>query len=181
MSATSGNPRTPWSTKGAIVSDQSLTEARSARHRPVMSAATVMTALSVGVMLAPPAGADAVDIVKNAVTAARAGSSCGPLRSDPIVQRVAEVINKSFKDWLDHTATHAPIEDPQPGLKELGYHGKGVYFGGASTKSQAEAIRAAVLEGYTFIPDCSYSDIGATMTLDEVSGQNLVAVVLAGP
>jgi hypothetical protein len=132
-------------------------------------------------MLAPPAGADAVDMVKNAVTAARAGSSCGPLRSDPTVQRVAEVINKSFKDWADHNATHVPIEDPQPGLNELGYRGKGVYFGGASTKSQAEAIRAALLEGYTFIPDCAYSDVGASMVLDEGSGQNLVAVVLAGP
>jgi hypothetical protein len=133
-------------------------------------------------MLAPPAGADAADIVKNAVTAARAGSSCAPLRSDPTVQRVAEVINKSFKDWLDHTATHAPIEDPMPGLKELGYRGsKGVYIGGASVKSQAEAIKAALLEGYALIPNCSYSDIGATMLLDEGSGQNLVAVVLAGP
>jgi hypothetical protein len=141
-----------------------------------------MTVLGVGVTLASPAGADGVDIVTNAVMAARAGSSCGSLRPDPTVQRVAEVINKSFKEWADHAANHAPIEDPMPGLKELGYRGsKGVYFGGASTRSQAEAIRAALLEGYAIIPDCSYSDIGATMVLDEVSGQNLVAVVLAGP
>ncbi|WP_273735221.1 hypothetical protein [Mycolicibacterium septicum] len=95
---------------------------------------------------------------------------------------MAEVINESFKTWLDHTATQAPIEDPLPGLKELGYHGsKGIYFGGASTRSPAESIRAALLEGYAVIPDCSYTDIGATIVFDEGSGQNLVAVVLAGP
>ncbi|ORW24339.1 hypothetical protein [Mycobacterium palustre] len=164
------------------MSDQSLLEGRGARPQLVMSAAAVMTVLSVGVTLAASAGADEVDMVTNAVTAARAGTPCGPLHPNPTVQRVAEVINKSFKDWADHAASHAPIEDPLPGLKELGYRGsKGVYFGGASTKSQAEAIRAALLEGYTSIPDCSYSDIGATMVLDERSGQNLVAVVLAGP
>jgi hypothetical protein len=142
----------------------------------------MVTILSSSVLLAPLAAADAVDNLRNAVVAARAGSSCGALGPSPVVEHVAAVINKSFNDWLDHTATYAPIEDPLPGLKELGYRGsKGVYFGGASTKSEAESIRAVLLEGFDKIPDCSYADMGVSMLKNEGTGFYLTAVVLAGP
>jgi hypothetical protein len=141
----------------------------------------IETIASAHITLAPPAVADAIDSLKAAVTASRAGSSCGPFRSDPVVDRVAEVINKSVNDWLDHTATHAPIEDPRPGLKELGYRGsKGVFVGGVSKKTDADAIKGALLEGYDKIPDCSYTDLGVSMRRNEGSGFYLVALVLAG-
>jgi hypothetical protein len=166
------------------VCDQPLTDHRSdqVRRRPVVSAVVIMAVFSASLSLAPSALADSVDNLRAAIDASRAASSCGPFHSDPIVQHVAEVINKSVNDWLDHTATRAPIEDPLPGLNELGYRGsRGVTFGGASRKSDAESIKAAVLEGYAKIPDCSFTDIGVSMRQDAGTGAYLAAVVLAGP
>lgn len=145
-------------------------------------AAAMVSILSAAVPLAPSALADPEDTLRAAMQASRAGSSCGPFGSDSTVQRVAEVVNKSVTDWLDHKASHVPIEDPLPGLKELGYRGsKGVTFQGVSDKSQADAIKGALLEGYTLLPDCSYTDLGVSMLLNERTGENLAAVVLAGP
>jgi hypothetical protein len=147
-------------------------------------AAVALAVASAGLWGAPRAVAAPLEVntLRAALEAARTGSSCGPFRSDPVVQHVAEVINKSLNDWLDHTATRVPIEDPLPGLKELGYHGsKGVMVGGASSESQAEAIKGVLLEGYDKIPDCSYTDVGVSILFNADSGQNLAAVVFAGP
>lgn len=150
---------------------------------PAMAwAAVLVAAVWSSIGLASPAAADASDTVKAAVSAARDGTSCAPLGSDPVVTRVAEVINKSFSVWLDNNATQVPIEDPRPGLKELGYRGsKGVYVGGVGKKSQAEAIKALLLEGFDKIPDCSYTDLGISVLHNDNSGWYLIALVLAGP
>lgn len=152
------------------------------RSSKIAAVTAIVSILSVTVPLAPSAGAQPEDALRAAMNASRAGSSCGALRSDSTVQHVAEVVNKSVTDWLDHTASHVPIDDPLPGLKELGYRGsKGVTFHGASTKSEADAIKGVLLEGYTLIPDCSYTDVGVSMLRNERTGENLAAVVLAGP
>lgn len=152
------------------------------RRRSTALTALLATAVSSTSLLAPSAVADATDDVSAAVVADRAGSSCAPLRADPVVNRVADVVNKSYSDWLDHKVNHAPIKDPRPGLKELGYGGaKGVFVGGVSQDSEAEAIKATLLEGFDKIPDCSYTDYGVSLLRNENSGWYLIALVLAGP
>lgn len=161
---------------------RSLVRARIVCGPPMASAAALLMAVSSSLSLAPSCVADAVDNVKAAVAADRAGSSCAPLRSHPVVERVAQVVNKSYNDWLDNNANHVPIKDPRPGLKELGYGGsKGVFVGGVSQTSEAEAIRATLLEGFDKIPDCSYTDFGVSELRNEKSGWYLIALVLAGP
>ena len=142
----------------------------------------IMTVLPAGVGPAPTALADSAADLSAAVVAYRTESSCPPLRRDPIADKVAEVINKSTSNWLDHTATQPPIEDPTPGLKELGYRGgKSRLLAGSSRKSQADAIKGVLLEGYDVIKDCSYTDVGFNTMLDEATGNMLSATVLAGP
>ena len=129
----------------------------------------IATVLSAGVSLAPSALADSVANLKDAVAQARGGTSCGPLRSDPVVEQVAEKINRSTNDWLDHTATQIPIEDPRPGLKILGYGGSKAKLLQGAARTDADAIKGMLLEGLDAFPDCSYTDFGVSMLRNEAS------------
>lgn len=146
-------------------------------------ATTVVTLAAVAGGTPAPARADSAENVQSAIAQARAAQSgCAPLKPNPIVARVAAVVNKSYSDWLAHLSTSPPIMDPVPGLKELGFPGgKGIFIGGVSKTSESDAIKGSILEGYKAIPDCSYTDFGVDFFLDEASGYRMVAVVLAGP
>ncbi|MGH3635384.1 MAG: hypothetical protein ACRDTS_15125 [Mycobacterium sp.] len=150
------------------------------RRRPrIALALAIVTVLSAGVSLAPSALADSLAGLRDALAQARAGS-CGALRSDPIAEQAANKINQMTDEWLNHTGTQVPPEDPLPGLKILGYGGnKATQIQGAG-KTEASAIKGAMLEGYKKIPDCSYTDYGASMMLNERTGEYISAVVLAG-
>ena len=140
----------------------------------------IVTVLSAGVSLAPSALADSAASLRGAVASARAGTSCGPFRPNPVVDQAAEKITRSVTDYLDHTATQVPIEEPLPGLKILGYPGsKATALQGAG-KTEANAIKGALVAGYGKIPDCSYTDYGASMLRNERTGWYLTAAVLAG-
>ncbi len=141
----------------------------------------IATVFSAGIVLAPLALADSVATVQDAVATLRSGTQCGPLHYSPVVEQAAEVINRSTDDYLNLTATHVPIADPLPGLKDLGYSGnKAVLLQGAQ-KNEANAIMGALLQGYADIPDCSYTDFGANIRQNETTGYNLISLVLAGP
>jgi hypothetical protein len=132
------------------------------------------------ISLASPASADLAGDLQAGLTQKRAATSCAPLKPDPVADHVAAIINRSYSDWLDHASTDPPITDPLPGLKELGYRASaGKFLGGVSKKNQADAIKAALLEGYAAIPDCSYTDYGLNISRNEASGYTLAAVVLA--
>jgi hypothetical protein len=168
--------------RGSVVPPDSQISAQILRRRgPRIALVLVMivTVLSAGVSLAPSALADLVANLKDAVAQARGGTSCGPLRSDSVVEQVAEKINRSTNDWLDHTATQVPIEDPLPGLKILGYGGSKAKLLQGAARTDADAIKGMLLEGLDAIPDCSYKDFGASMLRNEASDHYLTAVVLA--
>lgn len=114
------------------------------------------------------------------MASARRASSCGQLRYDAVAERVAEVINKSTDDYINHTATQIPISDPLPGLKDLGYGGKTTALLQGAAKTEGDAIKGALLEGYAAIPDCSYTDFGVSMRQNAPTGYTLASVVLAG-
>ena len=145
--------------------------------------AVIVMILSDGVALAPSARADSADNFRAAVASARSGTSCGPLRSNPIVEQAAVVTNRSTDDYLDLNAQRTPVDDPLPGLKILGYSGdKAVLLRGAST-DDADAIKRALLQGYAYgsIPDCSYKDFGVSILHNKKTGYSLSSLVLAGP
>lgn len=150
-----------------------------------------VTVFSAGLALAPPAPADPVADVREAIMTARGETSCAPLRYDPLVEQAAEVFNRMSDDYLDHTATRVQnkdtrpgsIPDPLPGLKDLGYAGTKAYLLQGAHHSDALAIKGAVLQGYASrkISDCSFTDFGADMRRNERTGYNVVSVILAAP
>jgi hypothetical protein len=140
------------------------------------------TAVAAGVCQAPSAAADFAANLRDAVITARQGSSCGPLRSDPLVDQTAAIAARSTDTYLDHNARVVPMSDPLPTLKDLGVNvGKGKLLQGGG-KTEAEAIRAILITGYNDLPDCSYTTYGtSTLPNSNISGWFLTAVVLAGP
>jgi hypothetical protein len=113
-----------------------------------------------------------------AVLAAR-GTSCAPLRPDRMVEQAASQINQSTGRWLDHTARAAPVADALPLLKDLGYTGsKATTLSGAG-KTEADSIKALVLQGYLAIPNCEYIDYGVNSLYNESKHIILTTVVLA--
>lgn len=149
---------------------------------PWAASAPVVTAvLSAVISLAPSALADSAANFKDAVASARGETACGPLRYNAVVEQAAEVINRSTDDYLNHAATHVPIDDPLKGLKDLGYPGTRAILLRGNSRSEALAIKGALLEGYVAIPDCSYTDFGSSVRRNEATGYFLTSLVLAGP
>ncbi len=140
----------------------------------------IVTVLAAALSLTPSARADPEANLRDAVASARSGTSCASLRYDPVVEQVAQIINRSTDDYLNHAATRVPILDPLEGLKDLGYGGTKAHLLQGASKSDALAIRGAVLQGYGAIPDCSYTDFGLSVRRNETTGYNLASVVLAG-
>lgn len=152
----------------------------SASRRLWEIAVVIAMLITASVLHAPAASADPAANLRSAVTQMRAGTSCGPLRSNPIVEDVAYRINKSTQDYLNHAATQVPVTDALPGLKILGYPGnKAALLQGAS-KEEAKAIKGLLLQGYDKVPDCSYTEFGTNAMYNEASGYLLTVVVLAG-
>ena len=151
-----------------------------------------------GTSQVPSAQADPVADFKNAVATARSGSGCGALRYNSVLEQAADISLRSLVDYIEHTATRVPVEDPLPGLKTLGYPGnKGKLLSGAA-KNDADSIKGTLVEGAVppastidtpkkldphppALMDCSYTDFGVSMTRNETSGYYLSALVLAGP
>lgn len=146
-------------------------------RRAGLSAAMLTCAIA-GMAVAPPAVADTVDKLRAAVAAAR-GASCGPLRDDPIVAQAAYEINESNDVWLDHGSRAVPVPEAMPLLKDLGYPGSRSTTLYGAGKTEADSIKALVLEGYLKIPDCSYSDVGVSVLQGNSAGWILSTVVLA--
>ncbi len=150
------------------------------RRTAIRLVVVFMLAFSGAMVLTPSALADSEDNLKDAMEIARGGTSCQPLSYNPVVEKAARIINQSTDDYLSHNSTHLPITDPLPGLKDLGYGGnKAVLLQGARM-NEADAIKGALLQGSTAIPDCSYTDLGIDVRRNEATGNSLVLLLLAG-
>lgn len=164
-----------------------VTESIVTRSLGIPLAAALLAALA----LAPTVAADPLSGLREAFAAARAGTSCEPLRYDPIVEQAARVFNEMTDDYLNHDATRVQnkdttpgsIPDPLPGLKTLGYSGTKAYLVQGAQQDQARAIKALLLQGQALnkISDCTYTDFGVDMRFNADSGYHLAAVVLATP
>lgn len=142
----------------------------------VLSAVAVMLAVSLGA--APPISADSATLAA-AVNAAR-GTSCSPLKSDPLVEQAAADINESHNKWTDTVARAAPVTESTPLLRDLGYGGsKSTILVGAGS-NDANSIKALLLQGYRDIPDCSYVAYGVSSSHNASKDMIFNVVVLAG-
>jgi hypothetical protein len=152
--------------------------------RRATSAATVAAVLGASLPLAAPASADSADSLRSAVTQVRQGM-CGPLHYDPLVEHVADIVNQSTVDWIDHSSRAAPIDkDPLPVLKDRGYEGNKAAMALGAGRTVAESIKMLLLQGYNKIPDCSYTDYGVSVMQNPNANQgfsNLTVLILAGP
>jgi hypothetical protein len=146
--------------------------------------AAMSIAVSADIAFAPSAFADLSDNLRSAVSAER--GACGPLHSEPIVEKVADAINRSVRDYQANASAGAqPIDDPAPGLKALNYSGNKSKLLRGWGKTEAAAIKQvlieniAVIEGPPVTQDCGFKDYGASVLFDEQFGY-FTSVVLAG-
>jgi hypothetical protein len=155
-------------------------KARSPASRVAVAVAAV-TAVAASICQAPAAAADFAGNLRGAVTKARQGSSCGPLRPEPLADQTAAIAARSSDTYLDHNARVIPVSDPLPILKDLGLNaGKAKLLQGAG-KTEADAIKAILITGYKDLPDCSYTAYGtSTLPNSKIGSWFLTAVVLTG-
>ncbi len=149
------------------------------RGRPLSLA--VGAALCTGVVLAPVASA--APAVEQAVAAARGASSCAPLRHDAAVEQAADIMNRSTWSYLNHSSGgHVPADQPQPValLKDVGVETDTAMALQGAGRTEHDAIKGALLQGYKAIKDCSYTEIGTSLLYEEQTGFVLAVAVLVG-
>jgi hypothetical protein len=135
-------------------------------------------------LLAPLSSADSTADLRAAVAAKRGG--CPALKSDPVLERVAQRANLETQNYANHTARFQPMEDPMPTLRQLSYPAtKAKLLAGFADAHQfadapQKAIYGATLFGWDTIPDCSYTRYGADVVTDTKTGKTTAAIVLAG-
>lgn len=168
----------------------------------------IVTTTALGILATPSAAADPAPRLKDAVVSARGSTQCPPLRYDPLVERAAEIVNRSTSDYLSHSTSNSPADgttDALPILKDLGSSATKAWslFGLGHNNNDGDAIKGAVLEGSTpgvgksirretdvfwrledlgsaAFANCSYTDFGVSLIHNVETGFSLVAVVLAG-
>ena len=150
---------------------------RRSRLGTALAATTLWVA---GVVLAPVASADVTDSWRAAIQAARP-PACGPIRSDPLIDQVAFDINDSTDRYIDFASRAVPESDAMPLLKDRGYVGasKARILSGSAT-SAGMSIKAALLQGFAVLPDCSLNAYGVATAYNAKKDVVLVTAVLVG-
>ena len=150
------------------------------KRRTMWPCPALVVALATMVATTAPAQADPQSPLGQTVIAARSASTCGPLQSDPLVERVASMANQSTSDYMSHRSAAVPFTDPLPALSTLGYVGaKAVQFSGYGA-TQSDAVHALMLQWQASRPDCSYTQFG-TSTWHDAAGFELASVILTTP
>lgn len=147
-----------------------------------LPAAVLISACILAAVGAPTAMADPYPALAQAVNAAR-GGSCGELKPDPKAEKLADIVNQSTFTYVNHTAENVPADDPHPTAiaKDLGITGSKVTSLQGAALAESDAIHGVLLEGFSAIPDCSYTEIGTSVLREPDSGYTLLVVVLVGP
>ncbi|BBZ02604.1 hypothetical protein MCHIJ_20410 [Mycolicibacterium chitae] len=136
--------------------------------------------LGAGSFWATPAAAEARAQFDAGIAAVRAASTCPALAHDPLAQRAAELSNRSTEDYLNHTAEHVPVADPLFVLHDLGSDAQRAVQLQGQGPTLAEALKGALLQGNSTIPDCAYTGFGTSVIEHAASGHTLVVAVLTG-
>lgn len=120
--------------------------------------------------------------IEQAVVEARGNPGCGTLHHNDTVEQAADIVNRSTYDYLSHRTGDVPADERNPTaiLKDLGITTTQAISLQGAAKSEADAIKGALLQGYKAIPDCTYSEIGTSRLYEEQSGYVLVVIILVG-
>lgn len=148
-----------------------------------LAALHVSYALLIAVLVAPAAVAGAAADVDQALAVARGASSCGPLHSNATVEQAADIVNRSTRAYLSHGSFDIPADNPDPTaiLKDVGISPtKAIALQGAG-HTAADAIKGVLLQGYKAIPDCSYTELGSSLLVEDQTGYVLVVAMLVRP
>jgi hypothetical protein len=137
-------------------------------------------ASAVATVMAPRATAEPVSALTSAVDTVRSASQCPPLQSDPLVERAAQMATQQTSDYVSHRSAAVPFTDPMPALRTIGYTGKTALMVAGYGTSEADAVHGLLLEARDLIPNCTYTQYGASSTRDD-GGFNLTSLVLAAP
>lgn len=118
-----------------------------------------------------------VSDVIQVVSAAR--GNCLPLRVDPAVQEVADVMNRANLTFYQQKSDVGPITDPIQLLKDRHVAMKdAVGHVGFSDFGPRESLNAAVLAGWKNIPTCKYTLVGISVLQDPDYGAGISEIVL---
>jgi hypothetical protein len=140
--------------------------------------------------VASVSAADPTGDLKSSVDSAR-GTSCPALRSDPILNQMAQRANLSTDSYIGFTTRSQPLGTPKadliPALHQLGYTAtKAKLLSGYGDPAiegygdvAAKASYGAVLQGYEAILDCSYTAVGVDLLTNPSKGYALATVILA--
>jgi hypothetical protein len=151
-------------------------------------AGAAMLAIGAGVPCAPSATAQPeADIAAqlesafaSALDSARGATQCSAFQSDPAVNQVAGIVNRSTSDYVVHQARHVPVTDPVPILRDVGSNAAKAIMLQGQAFSPGDAIKGAVLQGYAVISDCSYDRFGVSIIVDSQTGRTYAAALLTG-
>lgn len=118
----------------------------------------------------------------DAVSAARTGSSCGPLNRNATLDRAADVVNRSTFRFLNHTAESNPPDPEQSAaiIKELGFDGPHVVILQGAGSEESAAIKGVLLDGRDALLDCSYTKFGVSHLYESESGFYILVAILGG-
>jgi len=152
-------------------------------RRKVTMAATVVTFAAAGWLGMPSAAADPHPALAEAVNSARAGAPCGAMHYNPKAEHAADIVNRSTHDYVNFTAENIPADDPHPTAiaKDLGIEGTKVMSLQGAGRTETDAIKGVLIEGYQALSDCGYTDYGVSMLYEPESGYSLAVVVMVGP
>lgn len=156
----------------------------SARHRRLATGLAVITVCAgAGSIVASPAVAEPHSELKEAIDSARAGSPCGAMNYNSKVEHAADIVNRSTYDYLNFSAEDIPADGPNPNAitKDLGIEGSKVLSLHGAGRTETDAIKGVLIEGYQSLSDCGYTDFGVSMLHEPESGFNLAVVVMVGP
>jgi hypothetical protein len=144
--------------------------------------AALIPAFGAGVVFAAPAIAGPAPEVARAVASARGGAPCGPLNYNSRVEQAADIVNRSTFTYLAHTAENVPADSTHPTaiVKDVGIDTTKVISLQGAGHVEGDAIKGLLLEGRDAIPDCTYTDFGASHLYEPESDYNLVVTILVG-
>lgn len=143
-------------------------------------APSVALALGTGLVQSAPAGAEPSPTLADAVAQIRGGTSCPALQYDPLAEHTASIVNRSTDTYLSHQAENVPVEDAFPIYRDLGGKGAKVKVLLGAADNDGDATKGLLLQGFSAIPDCSFTTFGADRLWNADAGKVLLAVVLVG-
>lgn len=149
-------------------------------------AAGIVGVAVLAVSAAPSVVADATATLRSRVDTSHGAAGCRRYQPDPVLDEVAQRNTAETEAYLTHTARVAPFENSlnkplMQILHEMNYDANKGYLLVGYGRNEADSMRALLLQGTEYLPDCSYTKYGVNALAGDSQKYVLTAVVLAAP